>query len=452
MNDFQQKAIHYKRKVAGSFIAITQDDISSKISGDKVYITTKIDGEFNLLHFDGKQSVLINGSGKNKDDLPFLTSATKSLKDQKIKSLTIACELHLKAKDHRCRVSEVMSALSKDKNSLTVSPFDIVELDGEDYAEDDYEKTIKKLTELFNNNDDINPVVFQAMPSSEALETYEEIVAENGAEGLVVRFPDMPIIYKVKPLHTLDVAVIGFTEGSENNVRDLLFALQKEDGSFVQIGRTGNGLSVDDQHSFYKTLSKDIVESSYIETDSRRVAFQMVKPSMVVEITVNELLTENSKGIIKNHLLDYDEKSGYSFSNSLDGVSLLHPVFKRARNDKQVNHHDIRFSQVTDIVFLEQTKTDSLKDLPKSEIIFREVYTKAVKGNTNVQKFLAWKTNKEKADDGYPVFVMNYTNFSPSRKDPLKKDVRISNSKKQILELLDGFMEKNIKKGWEKVS
>lgn len=452
MNDIQQKAIHYKRKVTGSFIAITQEDISSKISGDKVYITTKIDGEFNLLHYDGKEAVLVNGSGKTKDNLPLLKSAATLLKDQKVKSLTVPCELHLNTKDHRCRVSEVMSAISNKKDALTVSPFDIVELDGEDYAEDDYEKTIGKLTELFKNNDKINTVEFLSAPSAGVKEIYNDRVGENGAEGLVIRFPDMPIVYKMKPLHTIDAVVIGFTEGSDKNVRDLLFALQKEDGSLVQIGRTGNGLSVDEQHSFYKTLSKDIVESSYIETDGRRVAFQMVKPTLVVEITVNELLTENSKGIIKNYVLEYDEKSGYSFSSSIDGVSLIHPVFKRTRDDKQVNDHDIRFSQVTDIVFLDQSKAGQAKDLPKSDVIFREVFTKTSKGKTNVQKFIVWKTNKEKADDGYPAFVMNYTNFSPTRKAPLKKDVRISNSKKQIMALIDGFMEKNIKKGWDKVS
>ena len=451
MNDIQQKAIHYKRKVAGSFMAITQEDISSKISGDQVYITTKIDGEFNLLHFDGKQSMLVNGNGKIKDDLPLLKSATKSLKDQKIKSLSVACELHLSTQDHRSRVFEVMSAISKKKDSLTVSPFDIVALDGEDYAENDYQKTIEKLTELFKNNDEINPVYFQSASSSGVKEIYEEIVANKGAEGLVVRFPDMPIVYKIKPLHTIDASVIGFTEGDEKKVREILIALQNEDDSFVQFGRTGNGLSEDEKADLYKSLSKDIIESSYIEADGRRVAFQMVKPIMVVEISVNELLTENTKGIIKNHLLNYDEKNGYSFSASIDGVSLIHPVFKRIRDDKQVNNHDVRFSQVTDIVYLEHTGKGKTKALPESEIIFREVYTKASKGNTNVQKFIAWKTNKEKSDDGYPAFVMNYTNFSPTRKDPLKKDVRISNSKKQIMELVNGFMENNIKKGWEKV-
>jgi len=90
------------------------------------------------------------------------------------------------------------------------------------------------------------------------------------------------------------------------------------------------------------------------------------------------------------------------------------------------------------------------RELPKSEVIFREVYIKILKG-TNVQKFMAWKTNKEDIDSSYPAYVMNYTNFSPTRGDSLKRDVRISNSKEQVLALLQGFIDKNIKKGWEKV-
>ena len=85
------------------------------------------------------------------------------------------------------------------------------------------------------------------------------------------------------------------------------------------------------------------------------------------------------------------------------------------------------------------------------EIFIRYVYTKTVKENTNIQKFLAWKTNKENNNIGYPSYVLHYTNYSPTRKDPLKREVRISNSKKQIIELLNQFIEKNIKKGWSKV-
>ena len=51
----------------------------------------------------------------------------------------------------------------------------------------------------------------------------------------------------------------------------------------------------------------------------------------------------------------------------------------------------------------------------------------------------------------YCAYVLHYTNYSPTRKDPLKREVRISNSKKQIVELLNQFIKKNIKKGWNKV-
>ena len=126
----------------------------------------------------------------------------------------------------------------------------------------------------------------------------------------------------------------------------------------------------------------------------------------------------------------------------------MHPVFKRIRDDKSINTNDIRYKQITDIVYIDNENDSKTKELPKSEIIFREVYTKVSKGKTNIQKFIAWKTNKETIDDKYPAYVMNYTNFSPTRGEPLKKDVRISSSEEQIMELLNGFKEKNVKKGW----
>jgi hypothetical protein len=74
------------------------------------------------------------------------------------------------------------------------------------------------------------------------------------------------------------------------------------------------------------------------------------------------------------------------------------------------------------------------------------------KGSTNVQKFIVWKTNKDDIDDQYPAYVMNYTNFSPTRGKPLKKEVRVSSSKEQILEFLNKFKEKYIKKGWKLIT
>lgn len=448
MKDIIEKAIQYKRKTIGAYISITKEDICSKITGDKIFVTTKIDGEFNLLYFDGTKSILINSNGKIKDDLALLSSISETLKQQNFKSLTLACELHIKKDDKRCRVSEVMSAIANQQELLMLSAFDILEIDGENFNDDDYENTIAKISKIFSSNEIVKSVDLYILNQSEVEEKYQELVENNGEEGLVVRIKDMPIIYKVKPIHTIDMAIIGYTQAEDEKIREMLLGLLDENGNFVQVGKVGTGLDENQKAILFAELSQNKIDSSYIEADKRRVAFVMVKPTIVVEIAVNEILTQNAKGNIKNHLLSYNQESGYSFISTVNGTSLLHPVFKKIRDDKKVNDHDVRHKQITDIVYIDNTTNTTTEQLPKSEIIFREVYTKSAKGKTNIQKFIAWKTNKETIDDRYPAYVMNYTNFSPTRGEPLKRDVRISSSKEQILELLQTFKDKNIKKGW----
>jgi hypothetical protein len=58
-----------------------------------------------------------------------------------------------------------------------------------------------------------------------------------------------------------------------------------------------------------------------------------------------------------------------------------------------------------------------------------------------------WKTNKEH-EGHHPVCVFSYTNFSASRADPLALEVRVSNSKTQIMDFYRGYAAKNVKTGW----
>ena len=67
-----------------------------------------------------------------------------------------------------------------------------------------------------------------------------------------------------------------------------------------------------------------------------------------------------------------------------------------------------------------------------------------------VRKFLIIKTNKEHTNE-YPAYVLHLTDFSTGRKDPLKKDVKVTDSKEQVMELYEELFEKNIKKGWDEV-
>jgi hypothetical protein len=82
----------------------------------------------------------------------------------------------------------------------------------------------------------------------------------------------------------------------------------------------------------------------------------------------------------------------------------------------------------------------------------REVYTKDLKGQTMVRKFLLWKTNKETASDEFPAYVVHYTDFSPNRKDALAREIRVSSSREQIESLFAGLKAENIKAGWQQIS
>ena len=86
----------------------------------------------------------------------------------------------------------------------------------------------------------------------------------------------------------------------------------------------------------------------------------------------------------------------------------------------------------------------------ESKVISREVYVKESKGTNMVRKFVIWKTNKE-ATGEYPAYVYHYTDFSPGRKEMLKKEIKVSNSKKQIEEIFAAELAENVKKGWNKV-
>ena len=64
---------------------------------------------------------------------------------------------------------------------------------------------------------------------------------------------------------------------------------------------------------------------------------------------------------------------------------------------------------------------------------------------------MVWKTNKEEADAAYPSFVVCFTDYSPGRKDPLKRTVRLAPRLELATEIADGMIASEIKKGWTSV-
>ena len=85
-----------------------------------------------------------------------------------------------------------------------------------------------------------------------------------------------------------------------------------------------------------------------------------------------------------------------------------------------------------------------------STILARRVFKKVSGAKTMVQKFIIWKTNKEHTGN-FPAYIFHHTDYSATRKEALKRDLRTSSSEEQIRRIMDDFIAGNIKKGWEEV-
>jgi hypothetical protein len=287
---------------------------------------------------------------------------------------------------------------------------------------------------------------------------FDDWVEGGKGEGLVARSKAMGRIFKIKPVFTLDAAVIAFTERADetDQVRSMLLAVMKENGQFQVIGSCGNMGTAAFRKEMHEELSPDAIGSGYSYASSSGALFKFVKPRVVVQVKVTDIQTEDSSGKnIKRMVLelgeDDDGKPRWMPVAALTGVSILHPVFERIRDDKEVNTVDVRAQQVLERVYIENVDEKAEKiERPKSEVLRREVYVKVTKGKTAVRKLLVWKTNKEAHDEDWPAYVVHWTDYSPGRKDPLKRDVRLAPDEDAAEAIAEGMLTDGIKRGWKK--
>jgi hypothetical protein len=121
------------------------------------------------------------------------------------------------------------------------------------------------------------------------------------------------------------------------------------------------------------------------------------------------------------------------------------------RDDKQVNPIYLRLAQVTSLVDVALADADARQfALPASVVLRREVWTKQLKGQTAVRKLVMWETHKVSDGSDFPAFVVHLTNYSPNRKTPLEREIRVSNSREQIEELWQELAAEYVVIGWIK--
>lgn len=449
-NEFVKRTVNYKKYIGSRYVAIESTSITHKLAHFKEFLVSiKYDGHFYGLAYDEGEVILINRNGRVLERMDLHEQLEKHFKAKKIKMVFVAGELYVEA-DVRTRMYNVSTAIANGGESLKFAAFDLLELEQESYHEKTTFEKFDKLKEIFPETGLFHVVShFRTESKREIAEYFKEKVEIGKHEGIVVKNEGFSI-FKVKPTFTFDAVIVGFAEGDGNRaglLRDFLLAFMKEDGSYQIFAHLSHGFNDEERKKLLEEYKKKVVPSDYIEVARNRLGFQMVKPETVIEFNCIDVINEDSKGSILKMNLSYDKKNGYTATHHQPTISVTIPLFLRFREDKQATIDDVGFKQILDVVSFDDVDAVSYDDLPKAEVIRREVYTKESRGSKMVRKFVIIKTNKEKMD-AFPAYVWHMTDFSSGRKEPLKKDVKVSDSEEQIMDIFDEGIIKNIKKGW----
>ena len=443
----------YKRTVAGNYRSVAPGGIAKSISTGEHIVSEKVDGETWFLHIENGEASLFSPSGKVIVGIPLLEEAKGLLGKQ---SILAAGELYAIVEHGRPHVHDLHAALGggakAEVKRLRFAAFDLLLDDDNDMQQWPIAKRVERLRGLFRKGENVHPAQFESATSpAEVAEAYDRIVTKGGAEGIVIHAADGRI-FKIKPEIFIDAAVVGYCESGEHRVSELLLALMYEN-RFHLIGRVRTGFSEKERRSFYDALSPSICDSQYRLAGEHGALYRWVKPNMVVEVKCNDLLSHRANDEpIRRMMLEYSETEGWSPQRPLPSVSMINAVFVRVRDDKSVNDHDVRFSQVTDLVAIENIDQHQSVPLPASEMVRREVFTKKTGIGLAVRKLVVWKTNKDNVDPAYPQWVASFTDFSPNRETPLKTDIRVASTREKIEAHADLWIDSKIKQGWKAVS
>ena len=446
-----QTAIDYKKNIAGKFVLVEAVNLKQRVGGTHLCVTRKIDGHMQIAFFDGDKVFLLNSNGKERaQGLKCIDSLAASLKKAGAKQAVIAAELYMPCPDGRPRHSDVSRALADNdlKDELRLAPFDIVELDGQPWQAEHYSETYKTLSTIFKD-EEVRPVEMRTASSVDEVQAiYDEWVGGEGAEGLVVH-SESRIVWKIKHRHTIDAAVIGYTT-TERGIRSLMFACVREDGLFQMFTQGSTGMTDEQRAEVANRLGTMHVESQYVLSDNRGIAYQMVRPELVFEVSLLELVARgNDDKVRMNPLLKFDAERGWLMEGTTPGVSLLGITVENERTDKQPDAVGVRVSQLTDICPFEELEGEAVK-LENSTLLERRVFKKVSGEKVMLHKFLLWKTNKEQSGR-YPAYVVYHTDFSSGRKDMLKRDMSYTSDEQQARDMLATEIASNVKKGWEEV-
>jgi AAA+ superfamily predicted ATPase len=440
----------YKRNVAGSYHGVAPGDILTALPPGPYTVSKKVDGETWFLHCDDECATLLSPSGKAITGIPVTEEACSIIRGW---TGLLAGELYAESANGRPRVFDLHAALGGGANaqvdSLRFAAFDGLDDGSTDAQSLAYDQRVQRLQDLLTGGIHVHSAAFETAAEPGGLASaFDRIVVQGGAEGLVVHAPGGRV-YKVKREISIDAAVVGFGAG-DNGIYEILLGLMKPDGTYQLIGRVRTGWSNREKRGLAQHLQQLECPSAFRSVTDHGTLSRWVRPELVVEVKCNDLLVANSRDeAIRRMAMSYSDQEGWSPLGPAPAVSMINSVFLRAREDKRAQRPDVRFEQVTDLMPVRETTGSALADLPASELVRREVYSKPTAVGPAVRKVLAWKTNKDLLDSACPAYVVFFTDYSPGRREPLQTEVRVAASAESMHAFADDWLARKIRRGWE---
>jgi len=456
------QTVRMRRRQLGRMMqAFDIDTAEKRLPEAEYFISRKIDGEFTCLVFRDGEAITLNPGGTVRSGAPFLLEAAEALSAAGIKQAIIAGELYVRRNDdQRPRVHDVVrvarAPASEDEvSSLCFAIFNIYDLDGRDFSMH-YGDAMTEAEKIFEKGDRVHIVENVSGDRKKIFEQFNQWVVEEGAEGVVLR-SDSAGVFKIKLKHSLDLAIIGFSQGIDDRagmLHSLLVGIVRVDGDFQIVARVGGGFSDEERREILSLLQQRTVESDYHEVNSDQVAYQMIKPGLVTEISCLDIVSRTSHGnTIDKMILEWDDTgSRWTGVRRLPLGSIISPQFVRMRDDKKADADSVSITQLSDIAEIPESNVAAADlELPTSEILQRSTATKTLKGKTMVRKLISWQTNKQEESRDFPSFVLHLTDFSPNRKAPLQHEICVTDSREQLDQLFQAWEKKYFVRGWKQV-
>lgn len=323
------------------------EHVEKVIKPNRAFVATvKYNGELNAGVYADGDAFTQNRYGRVRWDYPITDELKRVAKEMGLDQFAVFGELYAVDRNEKpLPLNEVMSIIKNpkseaDEDSIRFAVFDIYSInDDVIFTKSSYEQRFPIIYNMFENRKRIHPVAGVSSKTGESVisQLWKKHVLDENYEGLVIRINGA---VKVKPVFSMDVAVIGIYEGSGRNqgrMGGLLTAFMNENGEFLYAARVGTGFSDEDREDFWTALAHQSISEMKVEGKTAL----LLPPVMVVEIEAADFVNRDVQTLSWNPV-----DMNYVPRPAQKGYTLQQPRFIRVREDKAINPYDLRLEQV----------------------------------------------------------------------------------------------------------